>query len=986
MSESVGLLFGSLVRSLTCAAVRKFPPESDVQTRERGDSTKFPQFPSGSLPLDAIEDEAEFEAMRRRTAELDDEIAGLRLSLHAMPSPPVSGPVTPRPSCLQRPSTPSTSVPLHDINASIIRVPSHAAHEVLTCSDHAQQQGVMPDASHAANQARCMQTRQGTSSESRPSGAADVCNGNGHLEPFGETLTGELVTGYQSPRGQGGSLPHTPSERVPSWWNDSTRRRQVGGRGSRGVGHMHHNDMLERGILRPPKSPSGPGMSMAVASRQNGNGRHNCSCTDGGDIDGSCLQGGASIGSSSPPRLGFAPDHLDDIDVPRWLADAHAQMQAEMTLLARQQSRHPQQGLRDAMGQCKHLQSVRRSPEHRSQEHSRPTMRKQFQDCDARTRAKQWADTHGSSAAPGTPDAQGFSPHLSPASLHDASPTLPTSTPASQTRPSPLPAAADSRKWDACTYMSESLAPSVQRAAQKYDPSSPTPSSLQPQVPSGSRRDDISGSRRGMSHRATPEGSQVTHGGRGSTGGNWTTGNHGYSAPVSPASIYPSPYQPSHRWGAPLLSPSTASCCSSGASNASSVRSSAPPSVHDSACSYPISTATHPLLGDGSHSAIPKSSKASPDSKLSDDSHKAMVEAADRHARGDRISRQQVPHATASGPHPRTPQRTCEPLGALCSDLSSSAGTPKRPVQHEQELPLQKAEAVSNPGHGRAGVTPTVRGRRADGTGSEDADQEAASVSVTARCAQVNSADRPALMRQVGLPGVPPPPPVCVSDDSDDDRRGDSGTVTENTSADGKDGRMAHRDDEARTSPLFYLGADEGEVQAAAVIAAVAETKAAAAAVAMAEGHMQADSAAADKALAIATAAVAKSAVAVATATSPPRCSPCHTPSCEPISQPSTDMFSAPETPLQAWTPEQVGTWIAAIGLQEYSQVFIEQHVDGAALQFLSRDDLNALGVVTVGHRLRILRGITDLSGHTAPGLRSAAGAAVRELRFQQDG
>lgn len=73
-----------------------------------------------------------------------------------------------------------------------------------------------------------------------------------------------------------------------------------------------------------------------------------------------------------------------------------------------------------------------------------------------------------------------------------------------------------------------------------------------------------------------------------------------------------------------------------------------------------------------------------------------------------------------------------------------------------------------------------------------------------------------------------------------------------------------------------------------------------------------------------------------------------------------------------------MAAWLSASGLGEYAAPFEANHVDGAALRLLSRDDLSALGVQSVGHRLQILRAVGELC---APERDEAAGAA-RSLRF----
>ena len=96
--------------------------------------------------------------------------------------------------------------------------------------------------------------------------------------------------------------------------------------------------------------------------------------------------------------------------------------------------------------------------------------------------------------------------------------------------------------------------------------------------------------------------------------------------------------------------------------------------------------------------------------------------------------------------------------------------------------------------------------------------------------------------------------------------------------------------------------------------------------------------------------------------------------------------------PSDAWEPTRVGEWLASIGLGIHAQRFIEEQIDGASLRMLSRDDLTDIGVHTVGHRLKILRGVADLGAEEAPQQlqqqQQAAAAvegattAVRELRF----
>jgi hypothetical protein len=63
----------------------------------------------------------------------------------------------------------------------------------------------------------------------------------------------------------------------------------------------------------------------------------------------------------------------------------------------------------------------------------------------------------------------------------------------------------------------------------------------------------------------------------------------------------------------------------------------------------------------------------------------------------------------------------------------------------------------------------------------------------------------------------------------------------------------------------------------------------------------------------------------------------------------------------QAWSPEEVGTQIAKIGLGQYSPVFIEQEIDGSVLADLRDGDLREMGL-TIGARIAVTQWILSLS------------------------
>ncbi|KAI5860501.1 hypothetical protein GGS23DRAFT_606793 [Durotheca rogersii] len=68
-----------------------------------------------------------------------------------------------------------------------------------------------------------------------------------------------------------------------------------------------------------------------------------------------------------------------------------------------------------------------------------------------------------------------------------------------------------------------------------------------------------------------------------------------------------------------------------------------------------------------------------------------------------------------------------------------------------------------------------------------------------------------------------------------------------------------------------------------------------------------------------------------------------------------------PETIISEWDAEECADFIASIGLPQYSDRFIENEIVGEALVALLHDDLKAMGVASVGHRLTILKSVYDV-------------------------
>ena len=73
------------------------------------------------------------------------------------------------------------------------------------------------------------------------------------------------------------------------------------------------------------------------------------------------------------------------------------------------------------------------------------------------------------------------------------------------------------------------------------------------------------------------------------------------------------------------------------------------------------------------------------------------------------------------------------------------------------------------------------------------------------------------------------------------------------------------------------------------------------------------------------------------------------------------------------------------IELGEHSAPFRANHIDGSTLLLLSKDDLSALGVASVGHRVRILRAASELKEDSRPGSTtiSSPRETARELNFE---
>ena len=63
----------------------------------------------------------------------------------------------------------------------------------------------------------------------------------------------------------------------------------------------------------------------------------------------------------------------------------------------------------------------------------------------------------------------------------------------------------------------------------------------------------------------------------------------------------------------------------------------------------------------------------------------------------------------------------------------------------------------------------------------------------------------------------------------------------------------------------------------------------------------------------------------------------------------------------------EVAGWLRGLGLERYEQAFRDNDIDARVLPRLTADDLIAIGVISVGHRRRLLDGIAYLSTSIEP-------------------
>ena len=78
----------------------------------------------------------------------------------------------------------------------------------------------------------------------------------------------------------------------------------------------------------------------------------------------------------------------------------------------------------------------------------------------------------------------------------------------------------------------------------------------------------------------------------------------------------------------------------------------------------------------------------------------------------------------------------------------------------------------------------------------------------------------------------------------------------------------------------------------------------------------------------------------------------------------------------------QILDWLEKLGMSEYAQHFADNHIDFAILDDLTDQDLEKIGVKSLGHRRRILRAIAELGdgGKAVQGTRASAEIASHAI------
>ena len=86
---------------------------------------------------------------------------------------------------------------------------------------------------------------------------------------------------------------------------------------------------------------------------------------------------------------------------------------------------------------------------------------------------------------------------------------------------------------------------------------------------------------------------------------------------------------------------------------------------------------------------------------------------------------------------------------------------------------------------------------------------------------------------------------------------------------------------------------------------------------------------------------------------------------------------------------QQIADWLKRLGVEQYAHCFDENDIDFSVLRDLNDQDLEKIGVVSLGHRRKLLRAIADLkniekNAPAATGRPAAADAVPRPPDFAE--
>jgi hypothetical protein len=80
---------------------------------------------------------------------------------------------------------------------------------------------------------------------------------------------------------------------------------------------------------------------------------------------------------------------------------------------------------------------------------------------------------------------------------------------------------------------------------------------------------------------------------------------------------------------------------------------------------------------------------------------------------------------------------------------------------------------------------------------------------------------------------------------------------------------------------------------------------------------------------------------------------------------------------------QQIADWLKKLGMSEYAQRFAENDIDFTILGDLTDQDLEKIGVVSLGHRRKLLRAIADIKTIQTSAHAAAVAAPAAPLTLQ---